>query len=200
MSCVRPAFLVQYNIPSWYIIMINYKEKGSQRGISAKLGLSRSTFRKAVHLDDSIKVSSLRTIANFYNRELQIITYPRDHSPSCSAVAVGFYVSRDGFDSWKIHLMNLVDEFRKTNDHRLFVLPPDASCPPEIVALIAGTVLELCRDLGLPAPQWAHDAKPLSKPWFVSGMESLKATALLESPYGFRSKNIFVQRNFLSRI
>jgi hypothetical protein len=43
----------------------------------------------------------------------------------------------------------------------------------------------------VPAP---HD------PWFVSGMESLKAIALVESPLPFRLRKIFVLENFLSRV
>jgi hypothetical protein len=39
----------------------------------------------------------------------------------------------------------------------------------------------------------------LSEPWFVSGMENLKASALLESPLPFRRNNVFVLGNFLSR-
>ena len=48
-------------------------------------------------------------------------------------------------------------------------------------------------------PKWAQSMTALNKPWFVSGMESLKASALLESPLGFRAKNIFVHENFLER-
>lgn len=39
----------------------------------------------------------------------------------------------------------------------------------------------------------------LPEPWFVAGVENLKATALVESPLPFRRNNIFVLGNFLSR-
>ncbi|NCO37375.1 MAG: hypothetical protein COZ06_23865 [Armatimonadetes bacterium CG_4_10_14_3_um_filter_66_18] len=40
---------------------------------------------------------------------------------------------------------------------------------------------------------------PLPEPWFVSGIENLKATALVESPTHFRKRRIFVLGNFLER-
>ena len=40
---------------------------------------------------------------------------------------------------------------------------------------------------------------PAKPPWFVSGMENLKAIALAESPLRFRIRKIFVLSNFLSR-
>jgi hypothetical protein len=39
----------------------------------------------------------------------------------------------------------------------------------------------------------------LPDPWFVAGIENLKASALVESPVQFRRNNIFVLGNFLSR-
>jgi hypothetical protein len=38
------------------------------------------------------------------------------------------------------------------------------------------------------------------KPWFVAGMENLKAIAVAESPLRFRIRKIFVLENFLSRV
>lgn len=37
-------------------------------------------------------------------------------------------------------------------------------------------------------------------PWFVSGMENLKAIASAESPLSFRWRKIFVMEIFLSRV
>jgi hypothetical protein len=39
----------------------------------------------------------------------------------------------------------------------------------------------------------------LDSPWFVAGIENLKASALVESPVRFRKRNIFVLANFLER-
>ena len=49
------------------------------------------------------------------------------------------------------------------------------------------------------APAWAAGCHFLPEPWFVSGVESLKATALVEAPLAFRRNNVFVLGNFMSR-
>jgi len=53
--------------------------------------------------------------------------------------------------------------------------------------------------MGQAPPWWANRPLVLAEPWFVSGMENLKATALVESPVQFRRNNVFVLGNFLSR-
>ena len=44
-----------------------------------------------------------------------------------STYAVSLKVQHDGFDSWKIHFFNFVDEFRKSWDVRLILLPQPLS-------------------------------------------------------------------------
>ena len=171
----------------------------SQRKASLALGLSRTTLRKAIQMDESIKLSTLRHVAEYCQRSLAILVYPQNHQPESTTSAISFMIERDGFDSWKIHLMNLVDEFRKWKDPRIFILPPSVTCSEKIKALIAATITELCREGQMTPPDWAKKNPPLEKPWFVAGMESLKASALIESPVSFREKNIFVHENFLSR-
>ena len=171
----------------------------SERNLSKGVGMSRSTLRKALKLDDSIKISSLKRLAHYFNQTLMVLTHPINHTPESTTVAISFHIMSDGFDSWKIHLMNMVDEFRKTKDARILLLPPDRNCDDKIRTLIAATVLELCLETKMPPPHWAQNHKPLSQPWFVAGVEALKASALLESPLSFRSKNIFVHENFLER-
>ncbi len=171
----------------------------SERTLSEKLGISRSTLRKAKQCGQSVKLSTFQRIANYFERQVELISYPKDHQPDCTSLATGFRIERDGFSSWKIHLMNMVDEFRRTKDERLILLPPEPSCHPKIKALIASTVLELCQEVNLKAPNWAKKTKALEQPWFLAEIESLKASAILESSFGFRSKNIFVLSNFLDR-
>jgi hypothetical protein len=50
------------------------------------------------------------------------------------------------------------------------------------------------------APEWILTVPAPRDPWFVSGMESLKAIAIVESPLPFRIRKIFVLENFLSRV
>jgi hypothetical protein len=67
-------------------------------------------------------------------------------------------------------------------------------------ALINATARYLCSEFGITPPEWAQRSVWLKEPWFVSGIESLKAMALVESPAEFRANHIFVFDNFLSRV
>lgn len=108
-------------------------------------------------------------------------------------------IDRDGFDSWKIHLFQFVDDFRRSdNPYELVVRKPDSSFQ-RIEALAASTVQRLCGECNLVPPPWIYEVKALSLPWFVSGVENLKAMALLESPAAFKLRNLFVLENFLAR-
>lgn len=66
-------------------------------------------------------------------------------------------------------------------------------------ALLNSTACALAAEFGEAPPVWAMDPLELPKPWFVAGVESLKAMALVESPLSFRRNNIFVLGHFLSR-
>jgi hypothetical protein len=109
-------------------------------------------------------------------------------------------IERDGFTSWKVHMMDFVDEFRRSLDGRLIILPPVATLDKRLQALLASTVAHLCNEVGMDAPAWALKSHFLETPWFLADMNSLKATALLESPLAFRRNNLFVQQNFLARV
>jgi len=105
----------------------------------------------------------------------------------------------DGVESWKVHLMNFVDHFRKEQDPRLILSPPVMATPAHLKALIAAVVWKLCWESDLPIPEWVFQVSRLLKPWFVSGIENLKASAIVESPLPFRYFNLFVLSNFLER-
>jgi hypothetical protein len=67
-------------------------------------------------------------------------------------------------------------------------------------AYLAATAEELARKFDLPMPNWIFtEARKLHRPWFASNLASLRAVLLLESPAGFRSRNLFVSENALSR-
>jgi hypothetical protein len=68
-------------------------------------------------------------------------------------------------------------------------------------AYLAATAEELSRANGFPLPAWVDDeARKLHCPWFASPLASLRAVLLLESPPGFRARNLFVSANALSRV
>ena len=104
----------------------------------------------------------------------------------------------DGFEAWKIHLFDFVDAFRATGAGQLLD-PPVSRLDARLLALCASTVEALCAERGVKAPAWCAGVPSLPGPWFVAGIENLKATALVESPAWFRVRNVFVLGNFLSR-
>ncbi len=106
----------------------------------------------------------------------------------------------DGIASWTLHLFDAVDAFRRDGSRELLRSAPTARLDPKTAALIASTVETLCAERSLVAPGWCRAVDPLERPWFVSGVENLKATALVESPARYRQRNVFVLANFLERV
>lgn len=67
-------------------------------------------------------------------------------------------------------------------------------------AYLAATAEELARRFEFPCPAWTSaEARALHRPWFASPLAALRAVLLLESPPGFRARNLFVSDNALSR-
>ena len=174
----------------------------SERSLAGAGRLSRGAIRQLLHPArmGNVTVNSIENLAQVFNRDVEVLVGGLDIFSDCSTVATAFKVQRDGFDSWKTHLFDLVDEYRRAADARLVILPPPSSSDRHITALLASTVRTLCEELEISTPRWATLRYFLSTPWFVSGMNSLKASALLESPLHFRANNIFVHSNFLSRV
>lgn len=68
-------------------------------------------------------------------------------------------------------------------------------------AYLAATAEELARAYQFSVPEWiTSETRKLHHPWFASSLEALRAVLLLESPVGFRSRNLFVSQNALSRV
>jgi hypothetical protein len=67
-------------------------------------------------------------------------------------------------------------------------------------AYLAATAEELCRQFNLTPPAWiAEESRRLHRPYFATPLAAVRAVLLLESPPGFRSRNLFVSENALSR-
>ena len=67
-------------------------------------------------------------------------------------------------------------------------------------AYLAATAEELSRVRRFPVPVWTDaDARKLHRPWFASPLAALRAVLLLESPAAFRSRNLFISQNALTR-
>jgi hypothetical protein len=166
--------------------------------------LSRLTWRAVIQNKPSVELKSLLSVADSMDLEVTILAQEKtgrhDFSADFSTVATAYKVLRDGKNSWKIHYMNLVDEFRRTLDPRLLILSPPSELPLPLVALLASIVTTLCWEAECDVPTWAKRRYDLNEPWFVSETESLKAMSILESPLPFRRNNIFVGSNFLERV
>jgi hypothetical protein len=100
---------------------------------------------------------------------------------------------------WKIPLMDFVDDFRYYKDEQAIAKPFELS-DEDKDAVFAGVIETLCDELGIQIPSWLTDVPPCGRPLFLSGMESLKAIAIVQSPVRFRIRKVFVMENFLSRV
>lgn len=100
---------------------------------------------------------------------------------------------------WKLYFYNFVDDFRECKDLRA-VSEPFEFDNNKFDALLASTVESLCKEMKLHTPEWTKKVPPCNEPFFVAGFESLKATAIVESPLAFRIRKIFVTGSFLQRV
>jgi len=67
-------------------------------------------------------------------------------------------------------------------------------------AYLAATAEWLAWRYNMAAPTWAFgSSRSLHRPWFASTLKSLRVVLLWESPAPFRSRNLFVSENALSR-
>lgn len=174
----------------------------SQRAMASLSGLS---FRTIQLLESGVhdpKISTLKNIAKALGYPPDIIGHHLDiifNEPADSILIISERILEEGEDSWKIWLFNFVDAFRQHKEISYIRNPPTQGLPPKIVALLSSTVETLCDELSIAKPTWCGSVSMLATPWFVSGVENLKATAIAESPIHFRKRNIFVLENFLSR-
>lgn len=178
--------------------------KVSEREFVESAGVSRACYRQIESGTGNPTLDSLVAVAAGLGSRICVLAVPvgaplQTSLGDLSTVGVSYRVIRDGFDSWKVHFMDLVDAFRQTLDPRLLLLPPSRDLNQRLIAMLASIVTELCYEAQIDVPDWAARDHFLNEPWFPSSMESLKASALLESPWAFRRNNIFVQENILRR-
>jgi transcriptional regulator with XRE-family HTH domain len=178
------------------------KERGlSQRVLADRAALS---FRGLQLLEQGGHNWRIRTVSRVAEAlslpgrgvDLMVDRFLRVSPDSIQEISIRMML--DGFDSWKTHLFNFVDAFRRSANRELLDSPV-SGLDIRLQALCAATVEALCAERGAPKPAWCAGVPPLSQPWFVAGIENLKAAALVESPSWFRARNIFVLGNFLSR-
>jgi len=101
--------------------------------------------------------------------------------------------------NWLIPFLDFVDDFRR-NRNLMAIRDPLELTDEKIDALLASTIEYLGNELRMEIPEWTETVPPCKEPWFVSGIENLKAIAIVESPVFFRRRKIFVLENFLDRV
>lgn len=191
--------MIRYYLPFTHLHKLHQL---SERGLAQAAMLSRGAVRQLLYpaRRGNVTMSSIEHLAQVFDRDVEVVVGGSDIFSEYSTVATALKIERDSFDSWKTHLFNFVDEFRRTMDGRLVILPPPSSCDGRITALLASTVRALCEELDISTPRWATLRYFIPTPWFVSGMNSLKASALLESlrPSRFRQIGSMMQQRVLS--
>ncbi len=123
--------------------------------------------------------------------------------PKSLGAIAQFVAQGDSFDRC---FSNFLDEFYALPNASALADEP-ALLAPELGnlggiqnAYLAAAAEELARKFSLPQPEWkSATSRRLRRPWFASPLASLRAVLLLESPSGFRSRNLFVSENALSR-
>lgn len=100
---------------------------------------------------------------------------------------------------WKLYFYDFVDDFRRNQNVEMIIEPFELS-DDKTDALLASTVEKLCDELKIEIPDWIKEIPSCKEPFFVSGVENLKAISIVQSPLRFKTRNIFVLENFLSRV
>ena len=181
----------------------NRNESGlSQRAMAERASLSFRTVQLLESGEHDPKISTLINIAKALGYPPEAIKRHLDlifDQPVDSVLMTSEKILHDGEGSWKLWVFNFVDAFRREGDAKYVELPPSNQLSEGQKAMMASIVETLCEELNVKMPAWCGAVAALKNPWFVSGLENLKAIALAESPIHFRKRNIFVLGNFLER-
>jgi len=175
----------------------------SQRSLAEKASLSFKGLQLLEKHGHDAKLSSIKKVAAALGLPGGGIEWAIQDFFSMnpdSIKAASLRIHSDGFKSWPLHLMNFVDAFRRSLNENLIRSAPMEESDPRLTAIMASMVEFLCMHHEHAVPNWCAGILPLKEPWFVSGIENLKATALVESPVHFRKRNIFVMSDFLDRV
>jgi transcriptional regulator with XRE-family HTH domain len=174
----------------------------SQRNLARRAGLSFRGLQLLESPNHDPRVSSLDKVSQALglpNGGISTLVGLYLHEDGRSFRCASLRMVTDGFDSWRLHLFDAVDAFRRSPERALLHSAPEEALDPRLRAIIASTVEALCDEVSSPTPAWCRGVVALDRPWFVSGLENLKASALVESPAWYRKRNVFVLSNFLTR-
>lgn len=176
----------------------------SQRNLASRAGVSFRTLQLLESGRWDPKLSTLKRVVTALGYPENAVEGHFERLAKRDVDSVAVWTERlagcpEDEDSWKIHFFNFVDRFRSRPEKGLIDEPPSSAASNRIRALAASAVEALCHAQGWIPPDWCRGVPPIKAPWFPSGIENLKASALVESPADFRKRNIFVLENFLER-
>ena len=171
----------------------------SQRRLARRAGLAFRTVQLLEAGGHDARWSTLAKLARALGEREPAALLSPPEGTSLTAAEAAERMRTGASDSWKLWLFEFVDAFRRSPLGESVARAPEPSLSPRLLALLASTVESLCREASVAAPWWCAGVAALPEPWFVSGVENLKASALAESPAAFRKRDIFVLENFLSR-
>src|SRR3954470_14305735 len=104
-----------------------------------------------------------------------------------------------------ICVRNFLDEFKQNPKAESLEAEPERlrdsfEKGPLYDAYLAAVAESLSTEHNIPTPVWAWaEDRKLQRPWFALPWAGMRAVLLLESPAAFRSRNLFVSANALSR-
>src|SRR5688572_2014247 len=115
---MRQSIIYHYSVP---LKMARLQQKLSERELARRASLSRATIRNIETKNPHLTLSSLVAAAEELGRRINVIASPNTGSTDfeCSTLAVSIFVARG--ENWKLHYMNLVDQFRKSIDPLLLI-------------------------------------------------------------------------------
>ncbi|GDY21813.1 hypothetical protein LBMAG56_31600 [Verrucomicrobiota bacterium] len=123
--------------------------------------------------------------------------------PKTLAKVAQLAAAGDSFDRW---LANFRHDFYSAPTAAALTPTPGLLAPKLCElgrvqdAYLAATAEHLACAHGLPIPAWVgSEDRKLHRPWFASPLAALRAVLILESPAAFRSRNLLISENALTR-
>jgi hypothetical protein len=105
-------------------------------------------------------------------------------------------------DSARRLAFRFVEQFDKADEadrRRMVEVAPLPAGDRRYDALLASLVEYCCVHHGMPSPTWADDpSRFLQQWWFVSGLKSLHANAVVHSPISFKRRGVFITEGALT--
>jgi transcriptional regulator with XRE-family HTH domain len=177
----------------------------SQRALAARAGVAQTTVARTESGRISPTWETLTRMLHAAGVSAEITTGPGPHPAHVTCREAGHRVADalsrgDEPEAWR-HVMQLLDDVR--GDPTPAALLADRPPPTGVRrwdALLAATAAHLAHEGDVYPAAWTHDPRyVLDEWWFPSGIESLHAMALVQSPAQFRVRGIFLLDGALDR-